>query len=109
MSAYSSMKNAAAEIRDRYESGDVEDLYDEVCAEADNLTPIMDDYIIEEWTEIPTYDSEDYSGDYNIIDQMRYALEEWYRESLLDELRDLRENDGDSYSECGCSNPYCQA
>lgn len=89
MSAYSSMKQAAAEIRDRYESGDVEDLDNEILETASNLVPVMDAYIIEEWMEIPDYDSENYCGEYNIIDQMCYVLEEWYRDSLTNELEDL--------------------
>lgn len=86
---------------------------DAVHDRADDLVPSMTADIIKEWSVIPEFDSENYSGEYNIIDQMRAVLYEWYESEIREYLESLQEEaeevDEEFGSECNCSNPYCQA
>ena len=73
-------ETAAQELQDEHG----EDWHEYIGEKADFLTPDYYSEIIKEWECVPTFDSEDYIGDHDIIKQMQWVLYEWYQMEILD-------------------------
>ena len=73
-------ETAAQELQDEHG----EDWQEYIGEKADFLVPCYNHDVIKEWECVPTFDSEDYIGDHDIINQMKWVLYEWYQMEILD-------------------------
>ena len=73
-------ETAAQELKDEHG----EDWEDCIGEKADMLVPCYNHDVIKEWEVVPEYDSEEYCGDFDIINQMKWVLYEWYQMEILD-------------------------
>lgn len=85
MTMRSEVKDAVDEMIEEH-GENISDLWYSIFERVDGLVPVYNRDIINEWNEIDIYDADDYSGEPNIIDQMRAALFEWYDREIREEL-----------------------
>ena len=85
MTMHSKINDAVDEMIEEH-GENISYLEDSIFEQVDGLVPVYNWGIINEWDQIDIYDAEDYSGEPNIIGQMRAALFEWYDREIRGEL-----------------------
>lgn len=78
-------ETAAQELQDEHG----EDWEDYIGEKADSLVPCYSHDVINEWEVVPEYNSAEYCGDYDIINQMKWVLYEWYQGEILEAVNAL--------------------